>query len=204
MVRLNGGKFACKICNDWEIEFTYMAQMISEIWEGLCAAGLTEVMLYLPDNSAARCHWRDTAVIAGVRVALIADQERKIVRIVPVDTCVGIGVASPKGVDPTGHRSVILNKIVHQFPQPPDRFAVTPEEPAVEHRPEREEQPTGEAVVAVPTLQMPATEDPAPTVAAPALGRFGTMTRHVDSKAHVPPAAGQGVSRPGDRGWKRA
>jgi hypothetical protein len=90
-----------------------MAQLISEIWEGLRAAGLPEVMLYLADNSASRCHWEDTTLINGVRVALLADQDRQIVRILPVDSCVGIGIASPKGTDPSGYKRVIFNKLTN-------------------------------------------------------------------------------------------
>ena len=90
-----------------------MVQLISEIWEGLRAAGLPEVMLYLADNSASRCHWDDTTVINGVRVALLADQDRQIVRILPVDSCVGIGIASPKGTDPSGYKRVVFNKLTN-------------------------------------------------------------------------------------------
>ena len=72
-----------------------MVQLISEIWSGLRDAGMPEVMLYLPDHSASRCHWDDTVEIGGIRVALIADQERQIVRLLAVDTCTGIGVATP-------------------------------------------------------------------------------------------------------------
>ena len=181
-----------------------MSQLISEIWEGLCSAGLTEVMLYLPDHSAARCHWRDTAMIGGVRVALIADQERKIVRIVPVDTCAGIGVASPKGVDPTGHRSVVLNKIVNQFPQPPDAFAVIPEIAEAEHSAQHDQpapEPTPPAAPAPPSAEM--VQAPA-EAASPTSARFGSMTRNLELKVPGPAITGQGVSRPGDRGWKRA
>ncbi len=88
-----------------------MTESITTIWAGLRAAGLPEVMLFLPDGSASRCHWDDTAVIDGLRVALLGDQERKIVRIVPVDGCLGIGIASPKGVDPMSYRGVVLEKL---------------------------------------------------------------------------------------------
>jgi hypothetical protein len=88
-----------------------MAQLISEIWAGLRDAGLPEVMLYLPDNSASRCHWNDTALVGETRVALLADQDRQIVRIFPVDACVGIGIASPKGVDPSGYRRFVQVKL---------------------------------------------------------------------------------------------
>src|SRR5262249_3119640 len=88
-----------------------MGQLISEIWEGLRAAGLPEVMLYLPDQSASRCHWDDTTIIGEVRVALLADQERKIVRILPVDACTRIGIASPKGTDPSGYKAIVQGKL---------------------------------------------------------------------------------------------
>ena len=90
-----------------------MAQLISDIWAGLRSAGLPEVMLYLPDNSASRCHWDDTTMIGDTRVALLADQDRQIVRILPVDSCVGIGIASPKGTDPSGYKRVIFNRLVN-------------------------------------------------------------------------------------------
>lgn len=93
-------------------DFTPMSDQISGLWQGLRDAGMPEVMLYLPDGSASRCHWDDTAVIGGARVALVADQERKIVRIVPIDTCTGIGVASPKGTDPVGHRAIVRSRLV--------------------------------------------------------------------------------------------
>lgn len=99
-----------------------MPDLIGDIWEGLKEAGMPEVMLYLSDGSAYRCHWDDTAVIGSVRVALLADQDRKIVRIVPIHDCRGIGVASPKGTDPSAYRSVVQNKIVERFaPEKPAR-----------------------------------------------------------------------------------
>src|SRR3954471_784363 len=88
-----------------------MTEFITAIWAGLRAAGFPEVMLFLPDGSASRCHWDDTAVIDGLRVALLGDQDRKIVRIIPVDGCLGIGIASPKGIDPTSYRGVVLDKL---------------------------------------------------------------------------------------------
>jgi hypothetical protein len=88
-----------------------MTDMISTMWEGLRDAGLPEVMLFLPDGSASRCHWDDTTVIADVRVALLGDQDRGIVRIVPVSSCIGIGIASPKGVDPVGYKTVIRSRL---------------------------------------------------------------------------------------------
>ena len=64
---------------------------------------MPDVMLYLADGSACRCHWDNTALIGEVRVALLADQDRKIVRIMPIHDCKGIGIASPKGTDPAGY-----------------------------------------------------------------------------------------------------
>ena len=93
-----------------------MAKLISDIWTGLRDAGLPEVMLYLPDGTASRCHWDDTAVVGAVRVALLGDQERNIVRIMAVDECVGIGIASPKGTDPMNHRSVVKSKLTERTP----------------------------------------------------------------------------------------
>jgi hypothetical protein len=92
-----------------------MAELISEIWNGLRDAGLPEVMLYLADGTASRCHWNDTAMVGSVRVALLGDQERKIVRIMPVDLCVGIGIASPKGSDPMSYRGFVQGKLNERF-----------------------------------------------------------------------------------------
>lgn len=95
-----------------------MSDLITDIWEGMKDAGMPEVMLYLADGSASRCHWDETALVGSVRVALLADQERKIVRIMPIHDCKGIGVASPKGTDPAGYRAVVQAKLN-------DRFAAT-------------------------------------------------------------------------------
>lgn len=84
---------------------------ITALWEGLRDAGLPEVMLYLHDGSASRCHWKDTAVVGSTRVALLGDQERGIVRILPIESCMGLGIPSPKGVDPQGYRSVVFEKL---------------------------------------------------------------------------------------------
>ncbi len=92
-----------------------MSDLITDIWEGMKEAGMPEVMLFLADGSASRCHWDETALIGSVRVALLADQDRKIVRIVPVHDCKGIGVASPKGTDPAGYRSVVQVKLNERF-----------------------------------------------------------------------------------------
>ena len=54
-------------------------------------------------------------LIGTVRVALLADQDRKIVRIMPVHECKGIGIASPKGTDPAGYRSVVQGKLNERF-----------------------------------------------------------------------------------------
>jgi len=88
-----------------------MTDLISEIWSGLRDAGVPEVMLFLPDGTASRCHWEDTAIVGGLRVALLGDQDRKIVRIIPVDGCVGIGIATPKGIDPMSYRGVVQEKL---------------------------------------------------------------------------------------------
>jgi hypothetical protein len=88
-----------------------MTDLITVIWAGLNDAGMPEVMLYLADGSACRCHWNDTALIGTTRVALLADQDRKIVRIVPIHDCKGIGIASPKGTDPAGYRAVVQEKL---------------------------------------------------------------------------------------------
>ncbi len=88
-----------------------MTDLIAQLWSALRDAGLPEVMLYLPDGSACRCHWDDTSLVGTTRVALLADQDRKIVRIMPVAECKGIGIASPKGTDPVGYRSVIQEKL---------------------------------------------------------------------------------------------
>jgi hypothetical protein len=88
-----------------------MTDLITDIWSGLNDAGMPDVMLYLSDGTASRCHWNDTALVGTIRVALLADQERKIVRIVPVHECKGIGVATPKGTDPAGYRSVVQSKL---------------------------------------------------------------------------------------------
>ncbi len=92
-----------------------MTDLITRVWMALRDAGMPEVMLYLPDGSAYRCHWDDTADLGDTRVALLADQDRKIVRLVPVAECKGIGVASPKGVDPMGYRSVVREKLVARY-----------------------------------------------------------------------------------------
>ena len=88
-----------------------MSDLISALWQGLRDAGLPEVMLYLPDGSASRCHWDDTALVGPTPLALLADQDRNIVRIMPVDACTGIGILSPKGVDPAGYRGVVRSKL---------------------------------------------------------------------------------------------
>ena len=105
-----------------------MNDLITQIWSGLRDAGLPEVMLYLPDGTAYRCHWEETAQVGTIRVALLADQDRKIVRLVPVDQCQGIGIASPKGIDPAGYRSFVRGKLEERFAgngpgSPPDRDA---------------------------------------------------------------------------------
>src|SRR5271170_8089399 len=93
-----------------------MTDLITDIWCGLKDAGMPDVMLYLSDGSACRCHWNETALVGSVRVALLADQDRKIVRIVPIHECKGIGIASPKGMDPAGYRSVVQAKLNERIP----------------------------------------------------------------------------------------
>jgi hypothetical protein len=93
-----------------------MTDLITDIWTGLKDAGMPDVMLYLSDGTACRCHWDETAVVGMVRVALLADQERKIVRIVPLHDCKGIGIASPKGTDPAGYRAVVQSKLTERSP----------------------------------------------------------------------------------------
>ena len=88
-----------------------MDDLIVELWQHLRDAGMPEVMLFLPDGSAFRCHWDQTAMLGPTRVALLGDQERNIVRIVPVGACIGIGVASPKGTDPSAYRAVIRGRL---------------------------------------------------------------------------------------------
>jgi hypothetical protein len=92
-----------------------MTDLITQIWSAMRDAGMPEVMLYLPDGSASRCHWNDTALVGSIRVALLADQDRKIVRIMPIGQCTGIGIASPKGTDPMGYRPVIHDKLTSSF-----------------------------------------------------------------------------------------
>ena len=89
-----------------------MTDLIAQLWEGLRNAGLPEVMLYLADGTASRCHWDDTVMIEGIRVAMLGDQERKIVRIMPLNLCIGIGIASPKGTDPMSYRGFVKSKLV--------------------------------------------------------------------------------------------
>ncbi|MGZ5976505.1 MAG: hypothetical protein ACXWNX_03410 [Isosphaeraceae bacterium] len=48
-------------------------------------------------------------------MALLADQDRKIVRIMPIEECKGIGIASPKGTDPMGYRALVLEKLNECF-----------------------------------------------------------------------------------------
>jgi len=156
-----------------------MAQLISEVWAGLREAGLPEVMLYLPDNSASRCHWDDTAVINEVRVALLADQDRQIVRIVPVDSCVGIGVASPKGVDPSGYKMVVQNKLRGHKAEP----EATPV-------------PDPETVMPVPPSSPPA-EPPAPEPRDPA--KAGAPTDRWGGPLRTAPASRFGGSFQGNR-----
>lgn len=94
---------------------------IIRIWKGLKDAGIPEVMLYLPDGSASRCNWDDTVMIGSLRVALLGDQDRGIVRLMPIESCTGIGIPSPKGTDPMMYRGVVRQKIA-------DAISVAPEQ----------------------------------------------------------------------------
>jgi hypothetical protein len=100
-----------------------MTDLITQIWSSMKDAGMPEVMLYLPDGTACRCHWDDTAMIGTTRVALLADQDRKIVRIMPIAECKGIGIASPKGTDPVGYRTVVYEKLHEAFGEASDAEA---------------------------------------------------------------------------------
>jgi hypothetical protein len=95
-----------------------MSESITQIWSGLRDAGMPEVMLFLPDGTASRSHWEETAMIGATRVALLGDQERKIVRVVPVESCVGIGVATPKGIDTSCFRSMVQTRLAERFARP--------------------------------------------------------------------------------------
>ncbi len=92
-----------------------MSESITQIWSGLREAGMPDVMLFLPDGTACRSHWEETAIIGSIRVALLGDQERKIVRVIPVDACIGIGVATPKGIDTSCFRGMVQSKLNERF-----------------------------------------------------------------------------------------
>ena len=47
--------------NSYREVSTLMTDLITDIWAGLKDAGMPEVMLYLADGSASRCHWDETA-----------------------------------------------------------------------------------------------------------------------------------------------
>jgi hypothetical protein len=98
-----------------------MPESISLIWAGLRDAGMPDVMLFMPDGTASRCHWDETAMIGPMRVALLGDQERKIVRVVPVDSCIGIGVATPKGIDTSCYRGMVQTKLADRTIRPSTR-----------------------------------------------------------------------------------
>src|SRR3954449_8470053 len=100
-----------------------MSESITQIWSGLRDAGMPEVMLFLPDGTASRSHWDETALIGPIRVALLGDQERKIVRVVPVEACIGIGVACPKGIDTSNFRTMVQSKLAERASRLPARPA---------------------------------------------------------------------------------
>jgi hypothetical protein len=106
-----------------------MSETITQIWSGLRDAGIPEVMLFLPDGTASRSHWEETAMIGPIRVALLGDQERKIVRVVPVDSCTGIGIATPKGIDTSCFRGMVQSRLserlVRTAPRPAASFSPT-------------------------------------------------------------------------------
>lgn len=53
-----------------------------------------------------------TRRLSATYESLLGDQERGIVRIVPLAACEGLGIASPKGNDPSGYKSVVLGKLI--------------------------------------------------------------------------------------------
>ena len=53
-------------------------------------------------------------MIGATRVALLGDQERKIVRVVPVESCIGIGVATPKGIDTSCFRGMVQSRLTER------------------------------------------------------------------------------------------
>ena len=55
-------------------------------------------------------------MVGSVRVALLGDQDRAIVRLMPIEACVGIGVPSPKGTDPMMYRGVVKEKLAAVAP----------------------------------------------------------------------------------------
>jgi hypothetical protein len=57
-------------------------------------------------------------MIGAIRVALLGDQERKIVRVVPVESCIGIGVATPKGIDTSCFRGMVQSKLGERCARP--------------------------------------------------------------------------------------
>jgi hypothetical protein len=95
-----------------------MSESISQIWAGLRDAGMPDVMLFLPDGTASRSNWDETAMIGPVRVALLGDQERKIVRVIPVESCIGIGIATPKGIDTSCFRGMVQNRLSERAMRP--------------------------------------------------------------------------------------
>jgi hypothetical protein len=109
-----------------------MSESITQIWSGLRDAGMPDVMLFMPDGTASRSHWDETAIIGGIRVALLGDQERKIVRVVPVESCIGIGLATPKGIDTSCFRGMVQGRLTERLasfapPRPPaDGVLVNP------------------------------------------------------------------------------
>ena len=56
--------------------------------------------------------------------ALLGDQERKIVRVIPVDLCIGIGIATPKGIDTSCFRGMVQARLNERSARPTARPAV--------------------------------------------------------------------------------
>jgi hypothetical protein len=115
-----------------------MSESITQIWSGLRDAGMPEVMLFLPDGTASRSHWEETAMIGAMRVALLGDQERKIVRVVPIESCIGIGIATPKGIDTSCFRGMVQSRLAERCTRavvPRTTSVVSPSAGGIAHAP---------------------------------------------------------------------
>src|SRR5271169_6795642 len=47
-----------------------------------------------------------------------SDLERKIVRVIPVESCIGIGIATPKGIDTSSFRGMVQNRLAERSVRP--------------------------------------------------------------------------------------